>query len=239
MISNEIMYLIYLDESGTPPVTDLDAFYTLAGLVIHESNWKAIDNDVENIKAAYKLMEIHIGKIWKRHRKSPRSQYARNVVGEIYSLVARSDIVLMCVSIDKFREYQNNPSSDVEFLAWELLIERLNICVDKLCKTNGRNEYGLIIMDERNQEKDTRIRNYLKVLRDRGTRFQNIDRIIEDPVFSPSHWRNLTQLADAIAFCSKSYLKEDDFFSKQFLTIQNKFDKDSKGRINNAGFKVW
>ena len=112
------MYLIYLDESGTPPITDLDAFYTLGGLVIHESNWKAIDNEVENIKTAYKLTEIHTGKIWKRHRKSPHSTYASKVIGEIYSLVARSDLVLLCVSIDKFKEYQNNPTSDVEFLAW-------------------------------------------------------------------------------------------------------------------------
>jgi hypothetical protein len=233
------LYLIYLDESGTPSASDPDPFYTLGGIVLSERSWKQLDNDAEQIKTTHKLKEIHTRKIWKGHRKSPHHKYAMNVIGDIYSLLARSDVTLLCVSIGKSKEYRNNPSTDIEFLAWELLIERLNICVDKSCKINALDEYGLIIMDEKNRSKDLRIRNYLKVLRLQGTAFQKINRIIEDPIFTPSHWRNLTQLADSIVCCVKFHLKNEPFFSQQFLTLENKFAKDSHGNIYNAGYKVW
>ncbi|MGC2572937.1 MAG: DUF3800 domain-containing protein [Candidatus Nitrosopolaris sp.] len=233
------MYLVYLDESGSPPPTDPDPYYTLGGLVISERTWKTLNDEIDKIKNNYRLGEIHTRRIYRSHKKSPHTQYASNVLGDIYSVLAKSDLRLLCVSIDKIKEYINNPTSDIEFIAWELLIERLNICIDKLCKAKGVDEYGLIIMDEKKRDKDTRVRNYLKTLRQTGTQYQRINRIIEDPIFTPSDWRNLTQLADAIVFCAKSYLANDPFFVGQFLTIQDKFDKDSKGNINNAGFKVW
>ena len=68
------------------------------------------------------------------------------------------------------------------------MIERLNICIHKICKRFGNDEYGLIIMDEKDDAKDLRIRNHFKSLRDKTVpSFQVIERIIEDPVFSPSH----------------------------------------------------
>jgi hypothetical protein len=118
-------------------------------------------------------------------------------------------------------------------------VERLNICVDKRCRKDQVDEYGLIIMDEKNRTKDLRIRDYIKMVRLYGTQYQKITRIIEDPIFTPSHWRNLIQLADAIVFCAKMYLKNVSLFVEQFLIISEKFDKDSKGNINNAGFKLW
>jgi hypothetical protein len=44
------LYLIYLDESGTPLPSDPDPYYTLAGLLVSERDWKEINENVEKIK---------------------------------------------------------------------------------------------------------------------------------------------------------------------------------------------
>lgn len=242
------MYLIYIDESGTPLPSDPDPYYSLAGLLVSERDWKKINENVEEIKTKYNITkEIKVERIYHRNKKritklvqsSSSKSGAAEIIGEIYSLISKSNLTLFSVNVDKFKEIKNNPQGDIEFLAWELLLERLNISIDKLCKITGIDEYGLIIMDEKDDDLDLRLRNYLKLLREQGTGYQKINRIIEDPVFTPSHWRNLTQLADAVATCSKSYIKKDPFFTGQFLTIQDKFAKNRRGQIENVGFKIW
>lgn len=44
------MYLIYLDESGTPPKTDPDPYYALGGLVVCERHLEQIDTEIEESK---------------------------------------------------------------------------------------------------------------------------------------------------------------------------------------------
>lgn len=241
------MYLIYLDESGTPSSTDPDEYYSLGGLVICERDWKTIDNDVELIKKKYNIKEIHIRRMFNKNKQriirsinSGSLSQSAIIMGETYNLIARSNLILLCVTIDKKVQYNKKFPPDIELTAWKYLIERLNICVHKLCKLSGVDEYGLIIMDEKDDVKDLRTRNHFKSVKENTVHsFQIIDRIIEDPVFSPSHWRNLTQLADAVVTCSKYYIKQESFFITQFLTIQDRFDKDKYGNIENAGFKIW
>jgi hypothetical protein len=165
---------------------------------------------------------------------------SRTIIGEVYKLISRSNLILLCVTIDKPKKFLQNPECDIEYLAWKLLMERLNICIDKISRSRNSNEYGIIMMDEKDREKDLRIRNYLKSLRKGEVKsYQNFDRIIEDPIFTPSDWRNLSQLADAVVTCSKFYIKKESLFVTQFLTIMDKFDKNKNGEIMGSGFKIY
>jgi hypothetical protein len=121
--------------------------------------------------------------------------------------------------------------------AWESLVNRLNICVDKLCRKYSNDEFGLVIMDGRNGDKNLKIRNYISLLREHGTDYQTLDRIIEDPLFTKSNWRNLTQLADAVITCVK--FQHEPFFEVQYDKIKHLFDKDRYGNIENAGIRFW
>lgn len=228
------MYLIYLDESGTPHQNDSDPYYLLAGLVVSERDWSQIDVGVEEIKNSYGMTEIRTATIFKRFQKHSNMRNFQ-LLGDIYSLIARSPITLICTGVYK----PKNHDLDIEFNSWVFMLERLNIIVDKLCQRDRVDEYGLIIMDEKNDEKDLRIKNNLRLMRQQDITKQHINRIIEDPVFTPSHWRNLVQLSDSISYCCKKYLENDDFFVSQFLTIQDKFSKSLKGKIMGYGFKIW
>lgn len=57
------MYLIYIDESGTPDIPGNTSHYVLAGLCIPIWQWKSCDQDIQKIKAMYRLenAEIHTG----------------------------------------------------------------------------------------------------------------------------------------------------------------------------------
>lgn len=236
------MYLVYLDESGTPLKQDPDPYFSLGGIVVCERNWKSIDNDVEYIKRKYNLTELHMRKLYNKNKKVMNNEKSRpaKIINEVYDVISRSPLTLFCMSIDKPKEFRRtNDKADIENLAWDLLLNRLNISIDKMCRQYSTEEFALLIMDETNQRDDLRIRDYVKELRESGTTYQNLNRLIEDPVFTPSHWRNLVQLADAVVCCSKFYIRGEDFFTMQFEKIKDKFSKGANGSIINAGFKVW
>jgi hypothetical protein len=234
------MYLIYLDESGTGHENDENKIYCLGGLVVREVDWTLIDSGVQNIKKQYKYNEsheLHIRRFYTHNKKSitnNNKSIPRAIINATYDLIADSPLILFCMHVDRS---DRNPDTDVEFEAWEYLVNRLNICVDKQCKKFSNDEFGLLIMDEKGDDKDLRIRDYLRKLRDSGTQYQIINRLIEDPLFTVSDWRNLTQLADAVVCCCR--FQEEPFFKTQFEKIKNKFDKDKNGNIYNFGYKSW
>src|SRR5579875_542844 len=240
------MYLAYVDESGTPPLKDTRApNYILSCLVVCEQDWHTINDGVEAIKVKHfgkgSNLEIHSREIYRRKNQFSRLQPKQNlsILGDVYSLLASSNLTLISVVIDKQKFYNKHANDDAQFWAWKLLLERIHICIGRYNKQTGIDEYGLIIMDESVRAKDEEIRKHMLYLRRHGTGYQNISRIIEDPIFSPSHWRNLIQLADALAYCCAGYERKIPFFQQQFLTIQNKFDKDSWGNVQNYGYKKY
>ena len=56
------MHICYIDESGTPSISDNTRHYVLAGLSVPEEYWKSHNEQVEAIKRRYRLSqaEIHV-----------------------------------------------------------------------------------------------------------------------------------------------------------------------------------
>ena len=94
------MYLVYLDESGSPPPTDPDPYYTLGGLVISERTWKTLNDEIDKIKNNYGLGEIHTRRIYRSHKKSPHTQYASCRPGRQYPLYHL--VRLLCSNIPQY-----------------------------------------------------------------------------------------------------------------------------------------
>jgi hypothetical protein len=110
-----------------------------------------------------------------------------------------------------------------------------------LCQLTGNhNESGLIIVDRHSShDHDQIITNYLAEIRLFGSEYHRFEYVIEEPLFTPSRWRNFIQLADAVAYCSVMQLLFDGFFIKQFSTIRNRFRSNTTGDIRNYGFKIF
>ncbi|MCE5282478.1 MAG: DUF3800 domain-containing protein [Deltaproteobacteria bacterium] len=58
------MYLCYVDESGTPDLSGNSSHYVLVGIAIPISQWKAYDQEVEQLKKPFGLSHVEIHTAW-------------------------------------------------------------------------------------------------------------------------------------------------------------------------------
>jgi hypothetical protein len=234
------LYLIYVDDSGKSEKSSGTNYFCLSAIIVSERKWTEIDKKIEELKKRYAIEEIHTRDIDKMVRKfgylNHNPKLREQILGDIYSLISQTEVVLISIIIDKPKYFIKYPSIiDCKYYAWQFLIERCDLYIDRLCKHRNQDNYdfGLIIMDEISSQQD--FREYSRDFRQYGTDQKPISRIIEEPLFTPSHWRTFNQLADAIAYCSVHY----SFFTKQFLTIREKFDKDENECIEGYGWKLY
>lgn len=68
------MYLCYIDESGVPDIPGNTSHYVLVGVAIPVRIWKALDHDVELIKARYGLggCELHVAWMLRKYSEQER-----------------------------------------------------------------------------------------------------------------------------------------------------------------------
>lgn len=59
-----IMYLCYIDESGTSSIPGNTSHFVLAGLAIPIWHWKVCERDIINVKARYGLQDSEIHTAW-------------------------------------------------------------------------------------------------------------------------------------------------------------------------------
>jgi hypothetical protein len=129
-------------------------------------------------------------------------------------MISKLNVVLISSGVDKYKYYSDYTDDAVEYRAWKHLFERCDMAIDDLCELTGnRNESGIIVVDRHtSHEHEHKIRDYLAEMRIFGSEYHRFEYVIEEPLFSPSGWRNFIQLADAVAYCSVMCLLNDSFF---------------------------
>lgn len=247
------MYLIYMDESGKNSFNDKEN-YILAGVCIHENSWQLIDNEVKKIKIKYfpKLdpddVEFHTKAIAQGEDifKTMKLDERMKTLNDIYTLISKIDCTLFAVLIDKKKAYTNK--FDVEHWGLKLLFERFCIYLEKENKKNIKKgsptECAILLIDSIQNNYDLKIRGKLLVWIRRGTEYHTNKYIIEDPIFVTSSYRSISQLVDSVAYCVRrkfrhSNTKLDPYFNDFFKIIHDKFDKNDKGKVDNAGLKIF
>lgn len=93
------------------------------------------------------------------------------------------------------------------------------------------NEYGIMIMDTEGITKDNNLRKKLFPMLRQGTYYSNLETLIEDPLFTDSKWRNMSQLVDCVAYCIRRKYRtavSPSIYSPPwdhyFTQIESKFD---------------
>jgi hypothetical protein len=197
------------------------------------------------MKAKWSIPVIHARNLYQGVKefeyllKYPKQRL--NILSDIFEMISGLDVVLISSVIDKYKYYKEYTDDAVEYRAWKFLFERCDMGLSDLCQQAGnRNESGLIIVDRNtSHEHDQIIRDYLAEIRLYGSEYHRFEYMIEEPLFSPSQWRNFIQLADAVAYCSVMKLLNYSFFIQQFSAIQSRFRASRTGDIKNYGFKVF
>lgn len=253
------MYLIYLDASGSPLLKEVED-YVLSAIIVNESHWTMLDNKVKSIKLKHfpnipdSKVELHAKDMENNagiYKNMQRSEILK-IFDSIYGLFGNqqySDFPATLISIVVQKRNLRKRDLDLEVWSHRLIYERLNKFINKknqiAFSSGGYEEYGLMIEDTEGQKKDEKLRNKLRGMLIQGTLYSKLDYLIEDPFFTDSKWRNLSQLVDCVAYCVRRKYKlnqnqqKEKIWSNYFNIISNRFDKSDKGSYDGYGLKVF
>lgn len=252
------MQLAYIDESGVPAI-EVDKYFSLSAVIIEDSNWSNLDTKVRIIKKKWYPqenaddVEFPASEMLASRgcHKGVSTETRFKVFKEIYELISNEKVTIIGVIIDKLKIYpEKRKNFDVEQWAYRLLFERLNkFCAKHNAKRilSGKSEeLCLMIIDSKSRSQDKRLRDkMLNFLRD-GTYYAANKFIVEDPIFTDSKWRCISQLSDLVSYTIwRGFLKQGSnetltkTFEGHFNLIKTKMDTDSKGNLMGCGLVVF
>jgi len=252
------MYLAYIDGSGRPVKDNQTNFFVLACLIAHEEQWQYIDNKVKAIKLKHfprlspEDIELHAKDMLNRDE----NVFKRLNWGEIYAIFDdvfdflsddETDICLIAIVIDKRKMYKGK---DIEQWAYRLLVERINKFLEKnnekLISAEYTPQYGIMIIDSCSYKADQKLRKTITEMLKEGTYYSDLKYLIEDPLFTDSKWRNLSQLVDCVAYAVRKKFRNspnpsfhDAHWFSYYEKIFCKFDDDENGTVLGCGVKVF
>lgn len=207
------MYLLFVDESGTPPKPDAQGlgYFVMAGLVIPEDRWPGMRDKLTGLKRA---SGYHGEVKWRyfapsnddaanpmRHWDVARRNAFRS---RVFSIVTetKSCRIIACVSETPTAYGLGNVSSqeDLYFRTYKPVTERFQYYLQDITRESGRDSFGLIVADHRGRGEDERMRSqHERLVRETGQYTSNYGNFIEGLFFSPSHMSVGVQLVDMVA----------------------------------------
>lgn len=210
------MYLMYVDESGDPGMTNSPTrYFTLSGLVINEGHWQSTMECVtafrQRMRSAFGLQlrdEIHSARFITnpgplvRIPRHDRVAILRHFADELANMPGISVINVVVDKRDKPATY------DVFERAWQALLQRFeNTLIHKnWSSAMEKGECGMVLADGHPSTKliamYAKMRAYNADLDQTEGGYSNVAmrRIIEDPCFRDSAHSLLIQAADLVAF---------------------------------------
>jgi Protein of unknown function (DUF3800) len=232
------MYLMYVDESGdTGLVGSPTRFFTLSGIVVHESNWREFINTLiafrKTLRSVYGLPirgEIHASEFINKRPfdldRHVRLAILRNCLDEL----AKMDFISVTNVV--VRKAGKPADFDVFNAAWGTLFQRFeNTLVHGNFPGAHRNDHGMVISDATAGRKlaslvrRMAVYNYIPHDPARGGGARNIPirRVIEDPYGKDSRETLPIQMADVIAYFLQQRFAPNSYVRRQ--RAQNYFER--------------
>lgn len=222
-LGDDGMYLLYVDESGSPTDPDQN-FFVLSGVSIFERKTHWVEEELNAIVARFNpqdpyALELHgspmrSGKSeWKTFQKEDRIQ----AIKDCLSIIARSqgNIRLFASVIERGANGGDDPIES----SFEQVASRFDMFLNRLHK-QGNSQRGIAIFDKSTTEKS--IQNLARTFKHNGHSYGKLKNFSEVPLFLDSKASRLIQLADLVAFAIYRNFQASD--SQYFDIIKNCFD---------------
>ncbi len=199
------MYILYLDDSGSPGNRNVKHF-VLGGFIIHEKNLYWINKRLEDMADNYRkdnaaILEFHASEIvggraapWDEIKsKRERIDILKNVLS--VAADCRNDVKILACAVEK----ESFPEKDPVALAFEDLCSRFQHFLQRKHSEESNQGNGLIILDKSSYE--TTLQEHAKDFRTLGNKWGiTTNSIQEVPLFVDSKASRGIQLADHIAY---------------------------------------
>ena len=242
------MYFLYVDGSGQTKIKrdrQNNGWYILSGVIVHEGDWRDIEKNLAEVKKEAfpeqdpEDVELHAYSIWnnqvfcKNKKLNMTLAKKREVFSRVLDLVCKSKITLIdtVISKDEMRARYEVPRF-IEY-SWMFILERFE---GFLKLQSERTNNGLIFVDSSQKVPESEIKNIIRRMVREGSPQQQVDHVIEDPIFVESHRRNLIQVADMIAYVVYKHHKGDPQFREWFEMLKPKM-RMRDGKLEGVGFK--
>lgn len=220
------MYLLYVDESGSPAGNS--AHFVLGGVAVFERQTYYLSQKLDNIQEQFfpgegGVLKLHASALW-GGREEPWSSLDYNrrqqLTHSILDCLAEANdpgVVLFAVSIRK----SDFPNGDPVEKTLEQLILRFDQFLSRRYYT-GDNQRGLMIFAESHYRE--RIETLMAEFTKAGTRFGRVKNYCDIPLFAPSAATRMLQLADFVTY---SVFRRYETGDTRYLDrILHRFDRD-------------
>jgi hypothetical protein len=246
------MYILFIDESGTPNVKAETPYFILCGLLIDSSNWTEINKKLAAIKNNHNILpEVEIK--WRyfnphnRDKNSPfmiyntidinRSESCRNDIYDFLLTDLIEKIIYTAIDLKREKYIKNNKGNLIYKDAYELIFNELY----EIIKNNKSKDAMIIcdnITDNKNHSIHDSIREHHLSINKNYTSLSN--KIIDDLFIVNSKYSAGIQFVDmAAGAISYKYNKNnDEFYNKikdklitidsAIIYVENKYDAESE-----------
>lgn len=184
------MHLLFLDESGQ---LSERRFFALGGVALRDGDWHALRDLWQETLAAHRWPAEREVK-WHGIRTGEVPPALADAVVEALAQAPLTCYVTLLdieLGLEEAPEYFG---SDEETYATGLmfLAERFQLLLA------AADDVGLIVVDSRFREEDSRLRRFFSDLTHEGTPYSRLDRIVEGLFLGPSHYSIGLQCADLV-----------------------------------------
>lgn len=207
------VHILFVDESGTTPPPSkapIAPLFVLGGLIVPEEIWPKLKTDLEIAKRRYRVT----GEIKWRYFAPPKGARLHslshldttakaNLRLELLAAVAKyKSVRIIATVVDTAAAYARFGMSDADdlyHLAFKQLSERFQYFLQDLERASGTSVRGMIVCDNRNNDQDSRLKEFHQALLGGGTYTSNYGNLVEGLFIAASHHSPGTQFADLIA----------------------------------------
>lgn len=228
-----VMYILYLDESGTQREA---TYFVLGGLAVFEREIHWFSQDLDPLQAEYFPEEtgsvfFHAARLRVREGQTVEQPWDRlsnqqriDLKNKVFDIIRNRHGILFGCAIEK--KYADIRSEDPYEMAFEDLVSRFDLFLDRTNRSasqrGGEQQRGLIVLAESNYQKA--IGTLAQRLRISGTRWRSLRNIADVPLFAPARDTRLLQYAD---FCANAiYGRYHGKHTGDFDRIAVKFDRE-------------
>lgn len=248
------MYLSYIDSSGRGDYSDLEN-YVVASVTVNEHQWYFMRNEIEKIKKKHfpdllpENVEFHAKDMLNLEGiyKGLKWEKIYEIFDDFFNFIT-NDTTHLTIVASLIKKKELRKKIDLELWGHRFLFERLNTYLniqnEFLAQAGNPHEYGIMIIDTEGFKKDQKLRNKLVGMLSDGTYYSELDYLIEDPLFTDSKWRNLSQVVDCVAYCIRKHYRDNTpsihttKWSEYFSMIEKKFH-NKNGYYLRYGLKIF
>ena len=241
------MYLLMIDESGTPrkPDKEYPRYFVIAGVIIPAHKWSIVRDAVQGMKIRYGIRGEMKWRYFSPSNNDDRNpmrkldQIQRDAIrSALYGIISGTGKITCLASVCSAQAAYAMPSvsgqADIYHLTYKVITERFQYFLQEQPLVGGQKPTGIIVSDHRGAQDDAKLRaHHQMLLHASGGTTSQYKNLVESLFLQPSHQSIGIQLADMVAGAVwRKYERNDDQFYTQ---IAKSFRKSRTGVVTGYG----